>query len=453
MNTLFKGWKQVFSFTFNQAVKVKSFRTATFVISILLFFAAVLANVLPAAFSGRDKDSNSLETVYVIDESGLSGFSFEGFSDFAGESFEDIVFKTTSDSIENLKTQLEGEDSHDIILSIKNGKEGYQFDITLPAVSALSPSDCNEFLNQSMAYFQKQLILSSGISMEALAVASLPIEHSSAFAGEDDGDFGQFMLQMLTPMAFGLILYIMVLLYGQSVAKSVISEKSSKLMETLLTTVKPYALIAGKILAMFSVAILQFLVWVGVAAAGFFLGDFMAGRISSSYSNFLLETLAFMNENGILAFRIPSIIFALVAVVLAFLFYCSLAGAVSSTLSTTENLSQGLALFQIPVIFGFLVSYLMPLYGASDQLMNVLRFIPFTSSFMLPSDILLGNISAGMTAATLAVLLAATVLMMLLTGKIYKDKVFYQGKNPLKTGFSKAYSLNPFAGTKKSEKP
>lgn len=438
MNKLFKGWKDVFTFTFQQAIKVKSFKTATILISVLLFLVAVLANVLPAAFSDSEEDNSSLiETVYVKNETDFAQFTFDGFAEFAGEEFQDTVFKTTTDSIENLKTTLEGEESCDIILSMTKGEEGYDFEVHIPTVSFLSTEDCNSFLNQSIAYFQNQMILYSGISQEALAFASLPINHTSFFDGEEDDTIGQVMLQIFAPMVFGLILYIMILLYGQSVAKSVISEKTSKLMETLLTTIKPYALITGKVLAMFAVAMMQFIIWVGIAVGGFFLGDFLAGKISPEHTNFLLDTLSFMNDNGIFAFTIPAIILSILTVVLAFLFYCSLAGAVSSTLTSAENLSQGMSLFQLPVIFGFLASYMLPLYGAEETLLTVLRFIPFTSAFMLPSDILLGNISIGLSCAMIAVLLIATIAMMLLTGKVYKDKVFYRGKNVLKSGFAK----------------
>lgn len=433
MNKLFKGWKDVFAFTFQQAVKVKSFKTITVLIAVLLFLAGIFANVLPVIFKDSDEDVTSLiETVYVKNETDFAEFTYDSFAEFAGEAYKDIVFKTTSDSIENLKKELEGEDSCDIILSITKDAEGYNFEIHLPTVSSLCADDCSDFLNQSMSYFQNQMIMTSGISAEALTFASLPINHTSYFDGEEDETMGQILLQMIAPMVFGLVLYIMILLYGQSVAKSVICEKSSKLMEMLLTTIRPYALITGKVLAMFSVAIMQFLIWVGLGVGGFFLGDFIAKQLSDSYTNGLLDTLAVMQESGIFAFSIPAIILSIVAVVLAFLFYCSLAGAVSSTLTNAENLSQGMSLFQIPVIFGFLVSYMLPLYGAAEELLTVLRFIPFTAAFLLPSDILLGNISIGMGCATLAVLLVATIAMMILTGKVYKDKVFYRGKSVMK---------------------
>ena len=431
MKHLFEGWRHVYAFTFQQAVKVKSFKSATISIAVVLFLAGVLANIIPALFSDSDETVSTLiETVYVKNETDFTDFNFDQFQEYAGTDYKDVKFQTTSDDIEDLKKELSGEESCDVILAITKDEEGYQLEIHIPAESFLKTDDCNDFLNQCISYFQNQMILSRGISADALSFASLPINHSSFFDGEEDDSLGQMLLQLFAPMVFSLVLYLMILLYGQSVAKSVISEKSSKLMETLLTTIRPYALITGKVLAMFSIAILQFLLWAGIGVGGFFLGNWIAGRFFEGYTNGFLETLSLMKESGIFAFSLPAILLAILAVVLAFLFYCSLAGAVSSTLSNAENLSQGMSMFQLPVVFSFLIAYMLPIYGDKD-LLNIFRFIPFTSAFLIPSDILIGNISIGFGCAAILVLLISTVAMMLLTGKVYKDKVFYQGKNVL----------------------
>ncbi len=438
MTNLFKGWKEVFSFTFVQAVKIKTFKSATITIAILLFLAGILSNVLPVVFSGDSEDESLtfIENVYVKNDTDIAALSFNEFAAFAGENFKDTVFTTTTDDVDSLLKDLEGEESCDVVLQISKADEGYDFQIHIPTISALYTEDCNELLNQSMAYFQSALIASSGISAEALQGASLPINHSSYFDGEEES-LGKILFEMIAPMAVSLILYIMILLYGQSIGKSVISEKTSKLMETILTTIRPYALIAGKVLGTFSVAIVQFLIWVGTLIAGFLLGDVLAKAIDKDYSNMILDILNLIKEDSALAFSVPAVILCIVGVVLAFLFYCSLAGAVSSTLTNAENLSQGMSLFQLPVIFGFLISYMLPLYGVSDTIMMACRFIPFTAAFMLPSDILLGNVSLGIGCAALAVMLVFTIAMMMLTAKIYKDKVFYRGNNVIKKGFGK----------------
>ena len=255
----------------------------------------------------------------------------------------------------------------------------------------------------------------------------MEVGSNSYFEGEDDDSFGQMMLEMTVPMFFTLALYIMIIFYGQSVAKSVISEKSSKLMEFLLVTIKPYGLIAGKVLASFCVAILQFIFWIACGVGGYLLGDISAGSLFPGYINIILTILKFMSDNGIFAFTPAAILLSVAGVALAFLFYCSLAGAVSSSITSTENLSSGMSMFMLPVVISFLATYMASTYD-NELLITALRYIPFTAAFMVPSHILIGTIPIGEGILALLALALCTFLMMLFTGKLYKARIFYRGK-------------------------
>ena len=82
----------------------------------------------------------------------------------------------------------------------------------------------------------------------------------------------------------------MLLGYGLSIGNIVSIEKSSKLMEMLLTYVQPYALIFGKIFAMATIAIMKMILWIGGLVGGFFVGDFIARTyVFEEYQNLLIE--------------------------------------------------------------------------------------------------------------------------------------------------------------------
>ncbi len=431
---IFAGWRQVFRFTLKESVKVKSFKVTTVLLSIILFAAGILVNVLPAIFDSEDGSETCLvKTVYVYNETDVP-VDFQAMS-ASNPAYGETSFQTSEKEADALLKELSDPEGAAVLLEVTPSGEGYSVDIKLPPESFLSPADCSGLLNDAIMYFQTSRISSSGIAPEALAAASQPIYSNSHFAGEDDDSFGQEILEMIFPMLFSLVLYVIILLYGQSIAKSVISEKSSKLMEFLLVTIKPYGLIAGKILAMFTLAILQFLLWVAVGIGGFLLGDLIAGELSADYSNFLLDIIAFMRDNGILAFSVPAIILSIVGIALAFLFYCCLAGIVSSSLSSTENLSSGMGMFQLPVIASFLLTYMAPMYN-NPVLATVIRYVPFTSAFTVPCQILLGTMSLAEGALSLLVLLISTIALMVLTGKLYKARVFYRGKAKGLLGFA-----------------
>lgn len=425
---LFAGWRQVFSFTFKESIKVKSFKLTTILLGILILTAGILTNVLPAAFSSDSEETEDVcpaKDVYIYNETEIpADFSLMAETD---SYYKDVNFTTSEKEQTDLLKSLSDPEGEAAVLTITKSEEGYDVSLVLPEESWLYPDECSRLLNDAIVYFQNASLAAGGISSEAAAIASMEVNSYSYFDGEDDDSFGQAMLEMMVPMVFILVLYIMIILYGQSVARSVISEKSSKLMEFLLVTIKPYGLIAGKILATFCVAILQFILWIACGIGGFLLGDLIAGNLFSDYNNFLLNLLEFMGDNGVFAFTPAAIILSIVGIALAFLFYCSLAGAVSSSITSTENLSSGMSLFMMPVVISFLATYMASMYD-NEILLTALQYIPFTAAFMVPSHILIGSIPIGEGILSLLVLALCTLLMMLLTGKLYKARVFYRGK-------------------------
>lgn len=435
---LFSGWRQVFTFTFKESIKIKSFKTVTVILGVLLLAVGILSNVLPAAFSDSGEEEGCpVETVYIYNETEIpADFSAMGK---ANSYYEQVTFQPAEKEKEALLSELSDPEGRDILLSIEKDGETYALSLTLPQETWLAADECNPLLNDAILYFQTCSLSASGISEEAATIASMDIGSNSYFEGEDDGSFGQMMLEMMVPMLFTLALYLMIIFYGQSVAKSVISEKASKLMEFLLVTIKPYGLIAGKVLATFCVALLQFTLWIACGIGGYLLGHVIASNLFPGYSNTLMTILKFMSDNGVFAFTPAAILLSILGIALAFLFYCSLAGAVSSSITSMESLSSGMSMFTLPVVISFLATYMASTYD-NALLITALRYIPFTAAFTVPSHILIGSIPIGEGILMLLVLALCTFLMMLFTGKLYKARVFYRGKgNGLKPGlFGKA---------------
>ena len=118
-------------------------------------------------------------------------------------------------------------------------------------------------------------------------------------------------IRVFAPMIFGLVLYMMLIFYGQDVSREISAEKTSKLTETLLTSVKPYALITGKVLAVALTAIIQFFMWILCAAAGLVIGNIIAQSMYPGYQNVIIQLLGYMRDT------FSSSAFSPVAVVLA----------------------------------------------------------------------------------------------------------------------------------------
>lgn len=433
----FAGWKDVFFFTLRQTTKGKAFKITTICFALLLFLIVCLVNILTAA-SGTKNKVSPITSVYVLDESEFRPTDFNQIKQTGGKIFSGVSFTYVQDdqTEEEIMKEIESRSSTEAVLGITKENDDYVMRLAIPSNSDISKSDGEALLAQAVPIFENSKLTQIGLSEEQLMSINMPVTTAFSDAGEDEESIGVTFIKLFTPMLFALILYIMVLLYGQSICKSLVTEKSSKLMETLLTSVTPYALIIGKILAMTFLAIVQFVLWISCAAAGFVMGNELAKSMYPEHKNMILSLLTLIKENtDASAFSIPAILLALFAICLGFLFYSVLAGIVGAILNKAEELSNGMAIYQIPVIISFLLAYYIPLQ--EDKRMSaIIRLIPFTSPFTVPADLVIGNVGIASACSSMIILLITTIALIILTGKLYKGMVLYNGnKLSIKTLF------------------
>ncbi len=276
---LFCGWKDVFSFTFKQGTAVKGFKNSTVGIAALMLIIGLAISTVMAFVQKKDAAKVSdIEKVYVIDESGLEVLYLDSFVQEYAESFPKVVFESSGQDIKTLAAQLGENAPFDVILQITRQEEGYLLSLILPMGCKISESDGEDLNDALLMSIEQSKLLSSGIPMEKLVTAMSSVTVTEIDAGEEERSVGEELVAMLLPMIIMFVMYFMVLIYGQSIGNIVSVEKTSKLMEMLLTLTRPYGLIFGKVLAMTTVAILQMILWIAALVGGFFLGHVIAGN-------------------------------------------------------------------------------------------------------------------------------------------------------------------------------
>lgn len=426
-----KGIKTIFQFSLKQAIKTKGFIASTIGISMVLLVGILVAYGLIAYFSGKD-DTSPVKHIYIINESDLTEFSPEYYQTQASEEFKEIeVCMITKDKKAYFEEVMEKQEEYkaDVILVLGQDEKEYKFTAITVEDTILSDSevlDAVEPLEQSV--FMGKL-KHSKITPKQLMTLSTPIQYETKDAGEESKGFGIILLSLVLPMLFSFFIYMMVLLYGQTITKSVIAEKNSKIIETLLTSARPYAIIAGKVLAQVLAAVVQILLWVLCIVLGIFFGHKLALSINPEFKDGLFEVINQLKEQNLAsAFSLSAVIVAVIFAIVGFVFYCSIASLVGANVSKAEDLGSAMSVFQVPVMIGFFVSYFIPLAGASETLLQIIRYVPVTSAFVTPVDILLGNIGILEGLISLFIILALTVVFVILAGRCYKNKIFYNGK-------------------------
>ncbi len=418
--------REVFAFTFKQNTKGKGFIFSTFILPVLLC-AIIIGATMIMAHGDSEEYISDIEKIYIDNQTDIEYMDFSEFNTMAGEAYagvECVIGGTPSEDETKALSAVVTEESDEYVVTL-----------SVPEWSEINTDDNSDIIPVLTQYISQLRTIDlaikaadDNVDVQAMMMALMPVEVTNSIEGNENVGIGAYIFEMFAPLILIFILYMMVLLYGQSISKSVISEKVSKLMETLLTTVKPVSLISGKILAMVSIAIIQMTAWFAGIILGIVLGDIVAKRINPDFDNVILMAFDMIKDsNGEMAFSVPAVLLSLLTMIIGFVFFCTCAALVSSTVSKSEELASAMGIYQVLVVLGFLGSYMLPLQSASLPVVldKILHIVPVTSAFLLPGNIIVGELDTMWSVIYIAILVIFTVLVAVFTGKIYKNQVFY----------------------------
>lgn len=212
-------------------------------------------------------------------------------------------------------------------------------------------------------------------------------------------------------------LYIAIMLYGQFVAASVASEKNSRAMELLVTSVRPVNLMFGKVLGSGLAGLLQFSLIFGSA--------FLFYNINSAYFKgvFLVSSLFGMPASAL--------VFAGLFFVLGYLLYSFMYGAMGSLASRTEDINTSI----LPVTFIFIAAFMVTMFSMSgdsvnSSLMIFCSYLPFTAPMAMFARICMSAPAAWEIALSIAILIGSIIGIGYLAAGIYRMGVLMYGKPP-----------------------
>ena len=441
-----KGWGQVFRFTFIQTLKAKSFIVSTIVVSAILVLLVLAANFLPMLVMNDTADAvdssadvSKISTVYYHDESGI-----EPKADFSTlpeprPTFVEVSAEQYDEKIVSLKASTAAEVAVYITAPSENGNISML--LSRPeSDEIIQNGECRTLLANMADVLNKSKLLSLGVSEDDIALAEGYIKQDVTIAGEAPVSEFESIIKTMLPMMTSIILFMFIFVYGQMVAQAIATEKTSKVMEMLLTSIKPLAVIIGKVLAIGCVALAQIAIigtvtgtataiaapfgFIGALSSGI-AGDAAAdGAAISEVSNAVGEIFANFNIGSVLLF--------IVVFILGFLFYALVAGLAGASVSRIEDLQSAMQPMALIGVLGFYLAYFPSMSnidgdGGSNILTLLSRYLPISSPFSLPSAILMGEMSGAEVAISIGVLAVFVALMAMLVAKIYETIILHNG--------------------------
>ncbi|HBN96571.1 MAG TPA: hypothetical protein DDZ66_09745 [Firmicutes bacterium] len=235
--------------------------------------------------------------------------------------------------------------------------------------------------------------------------------------GEDGEEVDSAAHAQAMVLAYFLLfmIYMALIMYGNMVASGVAEEKSSRIMEVMVSTVKPLELMLGKIIGVGSLGLLQFFIWIGTGllmntmgssgALGMMLG------ISEPLSTIPLDTVLWFG----------------LYFVLGYFLYASIFAAAGALVSRVEEVSQVVTIIMMLIMVGFFGAYISFLNPNSGFAVAT-SLIPFTSPMVMFSRIVLGSPSLMEVIASVLVLLVSVLVGAWISGNIYRIGILMYGK-------------------------
>jgi ABC-2 type transport system permease protein len=241
---------------------------------------------------------------------------------------------------------------------------------------------------------------------------SVPVYKVASQSGEDDKKTGEgdFIGIMIVSLGFCMLIYMTVILYGKEIGRSVVSEKSSKIIDILLSSVRSEDLLYGKLLGIGLAGLLQYAVWIGFTVTILnFVGPAVHLQIPVSIGMDKFGWLVLFFIGG-------------------YLLYSSLFAACGAASEDEQHMAQ----LSMPAIFLLIIPMVMlqaVIQQPDSTLSVVFSYFPFTSPMVMMIRILVSPIPVWNVLISLGVLAASVMVVILIAARIFRVGIQMSGKN------------------------
>ncbi len=408
-------------------VKKKSFLIATLLTP--LIFPAIMGVFVWIAMN--EKENQSLRIIEVIDETDL----------FFMESSEQYAFTSSIEDPEEAKRMVQEGERYGFLYIPKmdiDNPQGIQFyGVENPSLSLM------EYLEGALKRkIEDQKLYQQGIDPQVLKEIRTEVSVQSITLGEQGEEkLNDATVNYALGFLSGILIYLFIFVYGNQIMQGVIEEKSSRIVEILVSSLKPFQLMMGKIVGIGAVGLTQFLIWVVLIGtlSSIVMGvlgmqmpqqqamelanpEFAQATPDASELASILQVI-----NGIdFVTLIVSFIFYFLG---GYLLYGALFAAVGSAVDAPSDAQQFMFPITIPLIVAYMGLFVFVLQDPTGSTSFWLSIIPLTSPIAM-----MGRISYGVPFWELALSMGLLVLGFLFTtwlaGKIYRIGILMHGTKP-----------------------
>lgn len=418
----------VFVFTLKDAARKKAFKISTFILLLVIFAACLIVNLTSSG--GESAEGAASATTAGTEAETASGAAEEE----AGQdiTLEGVCYYVDEDAaipggMEALQAALptyqvkqgdaaqlgayrsEIAENGEVSLVLVQQTQGSPAVtvVTKDVLSGVNNSDVSDALNQQ--YIVNQLE-AQGVTGDVAATLNFEIPVAVEIAGEMD--LSGYVLGIVIVMLMFFAIYY----YGYGVSMSIATEKTSRVMETLVVSAKPSRILIGKCLAMGALGLLQM---AGVMLFAALCYHFLIP------DNFTLMGMPL----SLSSFTLTRAVIILAYFILGYALYAVMNAVCGASVSKIEDINSAMMPVVLIAMISFYLGYFTAISGSGTDslLQQIAIYVPFCSPFIVPFKILNGDVATMDLILSLAALVVAIVLITALSIRIYTASVLHYG--------------------------
>ncbi len=255
------------------------------------------------------------------------------------------------------------------------------------------------------AVLTRERLSGRGIGASDIQAIMAPVEIDTSQTGDTTAAF--FAAYILF-----ILMYMVIMLYGMNTARSIIEEKSSRVFEVLLSTIRPDEMLAGKIIGVGAVGLTQVGVWM---IAAFTVGIFVAGSMPGTAGHAIVS--------------VHQIFFFIAYFLFGFLLYSSIAAALGAMTNSEQELQQLNMFLVIPLAFCMLMLFSI-IKNPDSALSRIVSLIPFCSPLLMNFRISIGDPQPWEIALSFILMSLTIAAILWVSSRIYRVGILMYGKKP-----------------------
>ena len=413
---------------FISKVRNKSFIVMTFLSPLLFVGIGIFVGYLSTMKS-------DLKTIAIHDQTGKFVNDFKSDDQYQYIDLSNIDLKILKDSIIS--------DSYEGLIVVPNELDNSKLEKSIQYISNDSPGvmfieNLEDVLSKKITSenFQKQGLDTLKIN-QAKANVSINLEKASG----EEALKGLNEIKIAIGGAFGYLIMMFIIIYGNMVMRSVIEEKVSRIIEVIISSVKPFQLMMGKIIGTSLAGILQFIIWalLGLTAM-FVLSSIFGVQMGASSAAQGQEAIAMaQKEMGsdiqmyikeLWNLPIATILISFVIYFIGgYFLYSSFYAAIGAAVDNETDSQQFLLPVIMPLILGVYIGFFTVINDPHGTVATVFSMIPLTSPIVMMMRIPFG-VPFWQIAVSVTLLFSTFFVVVWIASKIYRVGILMYGKKP-----------------------